>query len=363
MKRYSSTWRNFGIATALFVVGGCAADDSSNAPGGPTAAGDSAAQGTGGASSKGHGSGGATNPGGVVGAGGAAGATASKGAGGAKNTGGSGGASGSNEGGAPATDGTSAAGAATAGGDGAPANGGPCADSTSTTLDGVSDASHPSGQAPPNCTPVGYTTTYVDDFDGTSLASGWTTPSGFQYNASWVSSQNVQAHDGMMDISMTYSGNAGEEAVVGWAQLTNDPAAELEYGKFLVRQRADVFSNVAIATLLWPVAQNVWPPEVDFVEDDVGDRHWYAYNHYQDSKTQTVEDAQLTNDGWHTWGVEWAPESVTYTRDGVVWATETDPAVIPTIKMYLGFVMACFQQPQPESAHWQIDWIAIYGKQ
>lgn len=243
---------------------------------------------------------------------------------------------------------------------------GTCA-GASTAVDGIADAAHPSGKAPPTCTPSGYELAYVDDFPGTSLNSGWTLPSGFQYSGSqsWVSSSMVKVHDGMLDIGMTYSGRPGDESVVGWAQLTNNPVAQLTYGKLLVRQRADVYRNVAVATLTWPVAENTWPPEIDFAEDDIGDRHWYAFNHYKDSAgehAQTVHDSDLTSDDWHTWGIEWSPSAIVYTRDGQVWKTETDPQVIPRIKMYLGFVMACFQTPAPGDAHWQMDWVALYRR-
>jgi hypothetical protein len=253
--------------------------------------------------------------------------------------------------------------ASDAGGVGADGAAGGCG-GASTALDGVPDSAHLSGLAPPACTPEGFALAYLDDFPGSSLASGWTLPSSFQYGAGWVSSGMVTVHDGLLDIGETYSGKAGDEPVVGWAQLTNTPAALLTYGKLLVRQRADVFEHVEIATLTWPFAANVWPPEVDFVEDDDGDRHWYAFNHYKDASgknQQTWDDSGLTSADWHTWGIEWTPSSVTYTRDGQVWKSETDPLEIPSIQMYLGFVMAVHEQPKPGSAHWQMDWVALYS--
>ncbi len=267
------------------------------------------------------------------------------------------------DGGHPDASSTADAGATTRS-DGGEASGDGGCGGASTALDGVPDSTHVSGLAPPVCTPAGFTTAYIDDFPGSSLASGWTLPSSFQYGAGWVSSGMVSVHDGLLDIGETYSGKSGDEPVVGWAQLTNTPAALLRYGKLLVRQRADVFEHVEIATLTWPVAANVWPPEVDFVEDDDGDRHWYAFNHYKDASgknQQTWDDSGLTSSDWHTWGIEWTPSAVTYTRDGAVWKTETDPLVIPTIQMYLGFVMATHQTPKPGSAHWQMDWVALYA--
>jgi beta-glucanase (GH16 family) len=219
--------------------------------------------------------------------------------------------------------------------------------------------------APPTCTPEGYSIAYIDDFPGTSLAHGWATPGNHEYKLSWVSPKQVQVHDGMMDITMTYSGKSTEVPVVGWAQLSNEPGAVLTYGKYLVRQRADTYNDLAIATLTWPFAANTWPPEIDFAEDDSGNRHFWSHNHYADAngKNQyTSNDSGVTNPDWHTWGLEWTPTSVTYTLDGKAWKTETDPHMIPKIKMYLGFVMACFTKPAAGSAHWQVDWVAVYSR-
>jgi beta-glucanase (GH16 family) len=36
--------------------------------------------------------------------------------------------------------------------------------------------------------------------------------------------------------------------------------------RYEVRMRADLGQGVSIVALLWPV-ENVWPPEIDFVED------------------------------------------------------------------------------------------------
>ena len=61
----------------------------------------------------------------------------------------------------------------------------------STAVDGITDGAHPSGKAPPTCTPKGYKIAYIDDFNGTALNSGWTLPSGFiatsvSTTSSWV---------------------------------------------------------------------------------------------------------------------------------------------------------------------------------
>jgi hypothetical protein len=285
--------------------------------------------------------------------------TPDAGAGGAGGSSGSGGSGGGLSDGGPGTGtgGTSTGTGGTSTGTGA--CGGP-----STALDGTPDPSHPSGMAPPTCVPQGYSVAYIDDFPGTSLAHGWFRPGPEAYKASYVSPQQVGVHDGMMDITMTYSGKSGDSPLVGWVQLSNEPAAVLTYGKYLIRERADVFNDVWIATLTWPNPPNGWPPEIDFAEDDVGNRHFWSHNHYDDANNHhqyTSNDSSVTSADWHTWGLEWTPTSVTYTRDGAAWKTETDPQMIPKIKMYLGFVMSCPVKPAAGTAHWQVDWVAVYS--
>ena len=67
---------------------------------------------------------------------------------------------------------------------------------------------------------------------------------------------------------------------------------------------------------------------------------------------------------WHTWGVIWTPNSITYTVDGTVWGTETTSASIPNMPMHISLQSqtwcssgwACPTTPQSM----QVDWVAQY---
>src|SRR4051794_17560710 len=116
--------------------------------------------------------------------------------------------------------------------------------------------------------------------------------------------------------------NSGDGTTVGWAQLTAAPTAIQRYGKYLVRMRMDKMQNLAKAPLLWTVS-NKWPQdgEVDFAEDHTGDGHLHAFSHYADHSGKhlyTTHESPAGKSGtdWHTWGVEWTPNSLTYTLDG-----------------------------------------------
>jgi beta-glucanase (GH16 family) len=260
-------------------------------------------------------------------------------------------------------------GGGSSGGGGSTASGG-CA--TSAGVDGTTDVSHPSGEAPPTCSPPGYTMLINKDFNSASESSGMNmyTGAAVQYNDNvntYKGGGHTTIHDGILDMEAVRPVGAAY-ATVGWAQL-NSAMSNQVYGKYLIRFRLDAVSKLAIAPLLWPV-DNQWPAhgEIDFAEDDIGNRQIYANTHYAGpnnanywlmNKAPTAANAA----DWHTWGVEWTPTSLTFTVDGAAWGTVTNIDAVPQTKMYLGFVMNCFNGACPEGmdAHWEIDWMTIYS--
>jgi beta-glucanase (GH16 family) len=70
---------------------------------------------------------------------------------------------------------------------------------------------------------------------------------------------------------------------------------------------------------------------------------------------------------WHTWGVIWAPSSITYTLDGRQWAVVTVPSEIPTVRMDLNFELRtmcalgrqCPTSPQSLLVDWATEYVAV----
>lgn len=227
--------------------------------------------------------------------------------------------------------------------------------------DGVPDGNHPSGQAPPNCSPPGFTLARVDDMLDNS--QGWDFPGDFQYYSSYIKRANTSIHDGILDMHASFDGAQGS---AGWAL---NKSMVQTYGKFLVRMRGDRATNLAEAPLLWPQSEN-WPGdgEIDFAEDDFGDRTCYAFSHYANASGNDAYVMSGPEQGhsladWHTWGVEWTPDALRYTVDGVVWDTVTQPEAIPRNPMWIGFVQSCLFGACDANmdAHWEIDWVATYS--
>lgn len=116
------------------------------------------------------------------------------------------------------------------------------------------------------------------------------------------------------------------------------------YGRWTVLSRIESGRGVTLVHLLWPAAGQPWPPEVDFAEDNGGDRntitattHWKdtAGAHRRDQSTLAVDLTQ-----WHTWQVTWTPGLVTCACDGTVYATSSNA---PTVPMHLALQTEVWQ--------------------
>ncbi len=93
----------------------------------------------------------------------------------------------------------------------------------------------------------------------------------------------------------------------------------------------------------WPAlwllpADKSWPPEIDIMENWGSARtesdtfHWGPWQNPKQQQKQVTSSSALT-DGWHTYGLAWAPGSLTWYLDGKVVDTYTGSSV-PNSPMY-----------------------------
>jgi beta-glucanase (GH16 family) len=153
-------------------------------------------------------------------------------------------------------------------------------------------------------------------------------------------------------------------------------ALKQTYGKYLMRVRSDQGAGVSAIALLWP-SNNSWPPEIDFFEAPGSRTSNQATLHCgsggsdgcQVHKSITADFSQ-----WHTVGVEWTPQMISYTLDGSVWATvPSNTASIPSINMELdiqaqagtcGGSSTCpdaTTASQAPGVDMQVDWVVAYA--
>ncbi len=217
----------------------------------------------------------------------------------------------------------------------------------------------------------GWRQVFADDFVGSTLASrDWFAYSGQPAGdpAGWFDPKHVSLSDGELVIK-GYSDPADANK---WATGGIQARVGQTYGKYLVRFRFDAGTGVAHAILLVP-ADHTWPPEVDFSEDNGGDKQTVTTTmHYRtpDSLTHMIHNqvpVDLTQ--WHTLGVEWMPGRLVYTLDGTDWATITN-TYVSTIPMVL-----CIQTQAWASGNWEhgidattpanvnlyVDWVVVYA--
>jgi hypothetical protein len=226
---------------------------------------------------------------------------------------------------------------------------------------GTPSTSEASGEAPPTTSEIpGYQLSYVTNFPGSSLPTGWQkytgSPAG-DSSGQWAPS-HVVVSGGMLQFN-TFQDPAFNNAwVEGGASKYSSPHT---YGAYFVRSRTTGPGPTQVE-LLWPTSG--WPPEMDFNETYGGVTATQATLHYTNANLQIHTNLTIDMTQWHTWGIIWTPTSVTYTVDGTVWGTVTDAAAIPDQPMTLNlqqqiWCSSGFACPTtPESM--DINWVAEY---
>jgi hypothetical protein len=228
---------------------------------------------------------------------------------------------------------------------------------------GAADVNAPSGMAPPDVNSMtGYRRKYVNSFDGSALPSGWFAFTGVpggdpdgQFGAS-----HVVVSGGLLQL------NTWRDPLYGGKWVTGGVCQcglARTYGAYYVRSRI-TGAGPNEAEVLWP-ASNVWPPEIDFNETGTSDSHTSATVHF--GVTNNIDQRHLAIDmtKWHTWGVIWTANSITYTVDGRQWGQVTVASESPNVPMTLDFEQRSSCKPvrdcpsRPVSM--QVDWVAEYA--
>lgn len=210
-------------------------------------------------------------------------------------------------------------------------SGGSCTNYAPTV--GVSDASEPSSLAPPLATALsGYTRSYITDFTGSTLPPGWSKFNGVpggDPGTHFIPSQ-VSVANGELQLTAAYSSSSREWITGGTCLCTLSHT----YGAYFVRSRV-TGPGPTVVELLWPAGGYPWPPEVDFNETNGATTSTMATVHYQTSNQFDHRTTQIDMTQWHTWGVIWSPQSITYVVDGRVWGVVSVSSEIPHIPMTL----------------------------
>lgn len=236
---------------------------------------------------------------------------------------------------------------------------------------------------------------FADEFESNSLdESKWITcypwaPDGCSIGtneAEWYMRKNVTQSNGALNLT------AKKENVNGWGHDWNYTSGMVASGPDLQRNLPPKFSfkyGYVEARVwlpkgkgLWPAmwllpTERQWPPELDVFEV-LGDdpttvhmtNHWGTEeNHHQSNGHYTGID---TSAGWHTIGMNWQPDSISWYIDGVQRrAPFTNAAAIPNMEMYVIMNLAVGGEgswPGTPNASTQfpatmkVDWIRVWQK-
>jgi Glycosyl hydrolases family 16 len=219
----------------------------------------------------------------------------------------------------------------------------------------------PSGAGVPGSLP-GWRLTYSTDFPGNSLPSHWGAYSGEpggDPDGNW-NPADLAVSGGELHF---YAANGS----TGGVSFFGNPQT---YGQYLVRMKGDDEPGINISDilLLWP-DNNVWPPEIDFFEDNGGDRSGYmatvhAGSDGDDSNQVHVNVNNNNATQWHTYGVQWTPSTITFTVDGqsVGSVSQRDTGSWPNIPMNLDLQSQNLGPAQPANGTetMTVAWVAEY---
>ncbi|MGB6454239.1 MAG: glycoside hydrolase family 16 protein [Streptosporangiaceae bacterium] len=214
----------------------------------------------------------------------------------------------------------------------------------------------------------GWQLVYSQNFNGSGLPPGWGAyqgqPGGDSFGQ-WDPA-DVVVSGGALHLLASPSAGAGYST--GGVMFTGNPQT---YGMYLVRMKGDYEPGLQISdiALLWPNS-SVWPPEIDFYEDSGGTRASYLATVHpgpSGNDSNQVHDAvNCDATQWHTYGVQWTPNSITFTVDGhpagAVVPTSGLPAW-PDIPMNLALQSQNLGPAQPSHSieTMTVDWVAEYA--
>lgn len=235
--------------------------------------------------------------------------------------------------------------------------------------DGTANASEPSGQSPPGGNAMtGYTRTYVNDFTGTAVPAGWDvytgTPGSGDPGSQWALT-HVAVSGGLLQLNTWQDPAFGGKWVTGGVCQCG---VTHTYGAYFVRSRVTGAGPTQVE-LLWPTSG--WPPEIDFNETNGATNFSMATLHFNSNNSQVHSTINTDMSQWHTWGVIWTANSVSYTLDGRVWAQVNVAGEVSHQPMTLDIQQQtwCGVAPNPTSPSscpttpqsTQVDWVAEYS--
>ena len=225
------------------------------------------------------------------------------------------------------------------------------------TSTGAASTAGPPGSMP------GWRLVYSQDFSGNALPPDWGPyqgQPGGDPDGQWNPANVVVSGDELHLLAS--AGGTGGVMFYGNPQT---------YGMYLVRMKGDYEPGLQISdvVLLWPNS-SAWPPEIDLFEDSGGARSSYLATVHPGPSGDNSDQIHVpvNNDAtqWHTYGVEWTPNSITFTLDGTPVGAAISSSGLPAwpdIPMNLALQSENLGPAQPSQSieTLTVAWVAEYA--
>ena len=223
---------------------------------------------------------------------------------------------------------------------------------------------------------AGWRLTFDDEFSGSKLDTRkWTASEGTFPNRSeplqYFLPSAVSVGQGRLSLTAEQHSSHGQEYTSGEIR-TLDKFCQL-YGRLEVRCRFPVAAGTWSAVYLLP-ADDTWPPEIDACEFIGRDpTKVYLTNHWKDEFGQHQQvncdwrDPATDWGAWHTYAVEWLPDSVRWYIDGVLRGTDQGPASAVPMYIRINTSVGGGFAGEPQAGAWpqtfEVDYVRMYQRQ
>jgi len=253
-------------------------------------------------------------------------------------------------------------------------NGGSPAGTTSGSGTGATiapPAGSPSGASGPPGDPSSWQMIFDDEFNGSSLdTSNWSTGWFGSGITAPVNSEELECYDpaqvvegaGELDLNLIAQSETcgGQTRPYASGLVSTAGKFTFTYGYVEVRAWLPGGSTISDWPGIWTDGQS-WPTdgELDLVEGLGGQACWHF--HDPQGAPGGCEPGSSYTGGWHTYGADWEPGSVTYYYDGTVVGTITTG--ITSAPMYLVLDLAADNEyggPVAAPATLRIDYVRVW---
>jgi beta-glucanase (GH16 family) len=225
----------------------------------------------------------------------------------------------------------------------------------------------PDPGAPPSSS-LPWNLSFDDEFDGTSLDQSkwstcydWSCTNAGTPELEWYQSENVSVGNGVAQLTARAQPAGGKPFTSGMIQSNGH--FDFLYG--YAEARVLLPAGVGLWPAFWMIpADHSWPPEIDVMEFNGGEPDTIMENVFPQQGPPIPPFNLYGQDfsaGYHTFGVDWEPGSVSWYVDGVL---ERHVAVSITKPLYLVANLALTAVPAPSAsempATMSIDFIRVF---